>query len=70
LSYSSGSTEELVGVMEKLLADRAALAAMSAQAAEVFARHFKATAAHERMEEFLTEVTNSSALQRAESKVQ
>jgi hypothetical protein len=40
---------------------------MSARAQEVFAHHFMASAAHERMTEYLTEVVSSTVLQRAAS---
>ncbi|MGA3344196.1 MAG: glycosyltransferase [Terracidiphilus sp.] len=67
LSYSSGSVEELIELIERLLSDRSALASMSARAQEVFAHHFMASAAHERMTEYLTEVVSSTVLQRAAS---
>jgi glycosyltransferase involved in cell wall biosynthesis len=56
LSYSAGSTDELVGILGHLQTDPAALAGMSVRAQEVFDREFSAEAVHVRMTKYLTEV--------------
>jgi glycosyltransferase involved in cell wall biosynthesis len=56
LSYSPGSSDELVGLLEQVQADREALQGMAVSARRLFERHFSADVVNERLTKYLTEV--------------
>jgi glycosyltransferase involved in cell wall biosynthesis len=57
LSYSAGSADELVGIVEHLRKDAVALGRMSARAGELFDQRFSSDVVYTQMAEYLAEVT-------------